>query len=222
MTSSDGATGGPPPDAGDRELRAVVDSIPGIVGFWGTDQRNRFGNRAYADFFGLSPERLHGMHYSELIGPAAYEELLPHIAQALAGVTTSVDRDFVDHLGQSRRVRAHYSPVLLGGRVQGFTVLVVDITAQFLAERSAQERAAAAARLDQQQKVADAAHRSVLQDLFAATIEIDRLESRARQGGAGADRDALVAGFGPVADLITRAIGALRRLSDVGQDDSPT
>jgi len=34
-----------------EDLRAVLDSLPAVVGYYGTDLRNRLANRAYMEFF---------------------------------------------------------------------------------------------------------------------------------------------------------------------------
>lgn len=159
------ATGEPGPRATRRDLQSALDALPGAVGFWDSDLRNRFGNRAYAEYLGTDPESLRGVHYAELVGPEAYEELLPHVALALAGEPSSLDRDVVDHHGRKRRVRCRYGPVRSDAGVDGFTVLVLDITGEYDAERAAHETALDSARLDQHTRLADQVHESVLQDL---------------------------------------------------------
>jgi PAS domain-containing protein len=50
----DSARGGLPGRVEDP--RAVLDSLPAVIGYYGTDLRNRLANRAYVEFFGVTPD----------------------------------------------------------------------------------------------------------------------------------------------------------------------
>ena len=38
-----------------EDPRAVLDSLPAVIGYYGADLRNRLANRAYVEFFGVTP-----------------------------------------------------------------------------------------------------------------------------------------------------------------------
>ena len=50
-----------------------------MVAYWDSEQRCRFSNEAYREWFGRSPAEMVGMHMKELLGPL-YEMNLGYIA----------------------------------------------------------------------------------------------------------------------------------------------
>ncbi|CAH0272864.1 diguanylate cyclase [Microbacterium sp. Bi128] len=120
------------------QLRAVLNGIPALVGYWDTGLRNRLANDAYCEWFGFAPQQLHGMHVRDVLGETVLEANLPHIEGALAGKRQQFDRTLVDAAGQSRFTEVTYTPDTQDGAVQGFFVLVTDITERVLADRRRQ------------------------------------------------------------------------------------
>ena len=125
------------------DLRAILNGLPALVGYWDADLRNRMANDAYVEFFGLTPRQMRGMHIRDVLGPDLYAENAPYIAGALAGEPQLFDREIPTPSGQLRHTQASYVPDVVDGVVRGFFVLVTDITARREAE---QARAAAEAR----------------------------------------------------------------------------
>src|SRR5581483_10556772 len=119
-----------------EDLGAILDALPAMVGYWDANERNRVANRAYVEFFGLTPGQIHGRHISELLGQELYELNRPYIERALAGEPQLFDRTIIDPSGQPRHTQASYIPDVKDGEVRGFTVLVTDITARRVAERA--------------------------------------------------------------------------------------
>ena len=116
----------------------VVDKIPAMVAYWDANQRCRFANRAYEKWFGVRPEEVIGMTMQELLGPL-YALNLPHIERALRGEEQEFEREIPDPgLGLARYSQAHYIPHIVDGEVQGFCVLVADITRRKRAEEALQ------------------------------------------------------------------------------------
>ena len=116
------------------ELLAIIDHLPAMVAYWDQDSRNRVANRAYVEWFGVTPEHLRGMHIRELLGPELYEANLPFIEGALSGVAQQFQRTLVDTHGVTRYTQASYVPNLIDGVVRGFFVLVTDISERTRAE----------------------------------------------------------------------------------------
>ncbi len=125
------------------DLRAILNGLPALVGYWDTELRNRMANDAYVEYFGLTPRQMRGMHIRDVLGPDLYAENAPYIAGALAGEPQLFDREIPTPSGQLRHTQASYVPDVVDGVVRGFFVLVTDITARREAE---QARAAAEAR----------------------------------------------------------------------------
>ena len=136
------------PSERQRLLQTILDGVPGLVGYWDHALRNRFANHAYGDWFGMTPEQIHGRHISELLGPSLFELNRPHIEGALRGERQCFLRDLPmpDQPGRLRVTETHYLPDVEGSVVKGFLVLVLDVTHTKRAEQSA--RAASQAKSD--------------------------------------------------------------------------
>ena len=68
-----------------EDIAAILDALPAMVGYWDADLHNRIANRAYVEFFGLTPEQIRGRHASEVLGPELYALNRPYIERALVG-----------------------------------------------------------------------------------------------------------------------------------------
>lgn len=110
--------------------RLVVNSVPSMLAYWDTDQRCRFANRAYETWFGVAAEALLGRTMKELLGPI-YPLNLPYIEGALRGEPQSFEREIPDPAGGPPRYsQADYIPHVVDGVVQGFAVLVGNISSR--------------------------------------------------------------------------------------------
>lgn len=133
-----------------QQAKLVTDNVPAMVAYWDKDQRCRFANRAYIDWFGVDPEWLTGRSMTDLFGSSLYAANSPYIRGALGGVTQRFERDlkFLP-TGEIRHTSAIYLPEIIDGNVLGFFVLVTDVTelkrAQLAAEEEKQKALAAIA-----------------------------------------------------------------------------
>ena len=123
-------TGAPVPSAA-----VLLDLVPGVVGYWDRDLRNRMANRGYEEYVGLTPGQMSGLHMREVMGEEVYAANLPYATRALAGEPATFDRTLTDAQGRIRHVQASYVPDRRDDRVEGFFVLVTDVTERVDAER---------------------------------------------------------------------------------------
>jgi diguanylate cyclase (GGDEF)-like protein/PAS domain S-box-containing protein len=121
-------------DVAPDDLRAILNAVPAMIGYWDRDLRNRMANDAYVDFFGRTPEELHGTHIRDLLGSALFAENEPYMRRALAGEEQLFDRTIVDPSGAKRYTQASYIPDRVDEEVRGFFVLVTDVSARRRAE----------------------------------------------------------------------------------------
>lgn len=105
----------------------VINHISAMVAYWDVNERCRFSNDAYEHWFGRSREQMDGISMKELLGPI-YEKNLPHIRRALAGKKQVFERQIPLPNGEVRESIATYTPDIVDGVVQGFYVLVADVT----------------------------------------------------------------------------------------------
>ncbi len=133
----------------DLRLR-LLDRVPGMVGYWDAELRNRYANRAYVEWFGADPNAIRGRHIREVIGEELFRLNEPFMRAALGGTPQLFERVIVDASGVNRCSQARYTPDVRPEGVLGFFVLVTDITAL----RDAQA-ALEAARLELETRVAE-------------------------------------------------------------------
>jgi PAS domain S-box-containing protein len=112
----------------DSRLHMLLDQVPALVAYWDKDQVNRYANKAYLEWFGIDPDQMLGRYLSEVIGKNLYAANRPYIEGALQGQAQTFDRVIVDTAGIKRYTQAHYFPDYENGQVQGFFVLVSDMS----------------------------------------------------------------------------------------------
>jgi PAS domain S-box-containing protein len=134
-----------------QDLRTIIDHTPAMIGYWDRDLKNRFGNSAYVEWFGLTQEQMRDRHIREILGEQRYALNLPYIKAALRGESPIFEREIVDQQGNTRHVLASYVPDIVDGETKGFYAFVNDITSLTQARR---EQGAAQAQL---QSIIDAA-----------------------------------------------------------------
>jgi PAS domain S-box-containing protein len=112
-----------------RFLRGLMDGLPGMVGYWSSELRCRFANNAYLEWFARTPEEMQGMHIRDVLGEDVFAKNEPYIRGALAGERQMFERSIIKPDGKPGHMLAHYLPDMVDGQIQGFLVLVHDVTA---------------------------------------------------------------------------------------------
>ncbi len=112
----------------EKQLQVITNAVPVLISYIDSEQRYRFVNKLYEDWFGNS---VCNRHVQEVLGEAAYETVRPYIEAALAGqrVTFEHSLSYKAELAGTRYIRATYVPQInQQGMVEGFVGLVDDIT----------------------------------------------------------------------------------------------
>ena len=122
-----------------QKLQTIIDHMPALVGYWDHSLMNGFGNRAYLEWFGKTPEQMRGRHIREVIGEERYRLNLPHMEAALRGESPLFERTIVGADGATRYSLASYVPDVVDGKVIGFYAFVTDISPLKQAQRQQQE-----------------------------------------------------------------------------------
>ncbi len=119
----------------ERDLRTLVENIPAMVAYWDRNECLRFCNRRYAQRFGMEPARMLGKPMREVIGQQSYDFFAPFIQATLGGQAQQVERSAPapDAAGMID-VLLHSIPDQVGDRVEGFYVMVFDVSSVKKAE----------------------------------------------------------------------------------------
>jgi len=105
------------------------DHMPAMIGYWDSGLRNRFANRNYRAWFGVDPEWMAGRHIRELLGERLFQLNLPYIEAVLRGEPQFFERAIPNPDGSEvRHSQAYYIPDIQDGEVEGFYVLVSDVS----------------------------------------------------------------------------------------------
>ncbi|HJS50721.1 MAG TPA: PAS domain S-box protein [Pyrinomonadaceae bacterium] len=126
------------------QLRLITDSIPALVSYVGADERYKFVNRTYCDWFGLPKEKIVGKKLQTILGGRAYRELKGKLDEALAGKTVTFEANVHYKSAGNRFISAAYVPDTSDeGDVRGFYALITDVSDLKRSEellRSSQDR----------------------------------------------------------------------------------
>ena len=121
----------------EKQLRTITNALPVLIAYIDADQRFRFNNQTYEQWFGCSWTDIHGQHLSQVLGEQAYQSIKPYVERALSGETATYE-SLVPYKNDGKRwVSATYLPdINQQGAVQGYFALIADITDRKLAEQA--------------------------------------------------------------------------------------
>ncbi|MDD5176041.1 MAG: diguanylate cyclase [Sterolibacterium sp.] len=114
--------------ASEQFMRVLTDNIPGMVGYWTSELRCRFANKAYLEWFGKTVEQMRDIRIQDLMGETLFRKNEPYMRAALRGERQDFERTLIKADGSTGYTWAHYIPDMDGKQVKGFFVLVSDIT----------------------------------------------------------------------------------------------
>lgn len=106
----------------------VAENVPGMVAYWNSDLRCTYANHHYLNWFGRTPEQMLGIHMQDLLGPELFSMNIAYIKAALTGVDQQFERTLVKANGDIAHTWAQYIAHTIDGVVQGFFVLVTDVS----------------------------------------------------------------------------------------------
>ena len=130
----------------EQQLRHIADAMPALISYVDADRRYRFVNRQYETWFRCTREEVLGKTMEEVLGAEVMARGAPHIDRALGGEEAHFELE-APYPGGPRWVNAHYIPDFdASGRVAGFCVLVLDVTARKQAEAATHQALQAADR----------------------------------------------------------------------------
>lgn len=123
-------------------LQMILDAMPMLIAYADADQRYRFVNRAFEEWFGTSREVALGRSSRDIIGDELYERIRPMLERVGRGEEVRFEEQRIDARGRVRHVDVRLLPHReAGGRVSGHFGIVTDITDRKESERKLQHLA---------------------------------------------------------------------------------
>src|SRR5438105_8192306 len=112
----------------EERLRLIANNVPALISYVDRDQRYRYSNRTYDDWFGIPHEGMRGRTIAEVFGDEAYGRMRPDIERVLGGANVQFELTMGD--GTKRRILQVACVPHLGpeSEVLGFYVLANDVT----------------------------------------------------------------------------------------------
>ena len=109
-------------------LQTLAETLPGMVVYWDAELRNQFANSRHLDWFGRSPQDIHGMSMQDVLGPDLYAIVEPQVQAALRGEVQRFELPFTFQDGRVVHTLVSHVPDLQDGVVKGFFVMVMDVS----------------------------------------------------------------------------------------------
>ena len=81
------------------QLEFILEAVPALIGYVGLDERYRFNNLVYQDWFGRPVEEFVGRTVRDVIGDVAYATVAPHVRAALAGRLVTFESELTYRVG---------------------------------------------------------------------------------------------------------------------------
>ncbi|MBC6435625.1 PAS domain S-box protein [Nostoc sp. HG1] len=150
----------------EAELRLLTNSVPVLISFVDQNQRYRFNNRGYEEWYGSPASEVYGKYLWEVLGHKAYNSIRPYVERVLRGEQVTFESRTATVDGRTRDVSVTYVPRLSDrGTVEGFVALVGDISDR---KRAEVEREQLLAREQEAREQAESANR--IKDEFLAVL----------------------------------------------------
>ncbi|WP_035692616.1 hybrid sensor histidine kinase/response regulator [Azospirillum halopraeferens] len=125
---------------GERRIRVITDAVPALIAYVDADQRYRFVNRAYEDWFRRPREEIDDRPMAEVLSAGEYALRRPYVLRALAGESVTFEMEEAGDDGTARYALATYIPHFGERReVLGFFALIHDITERRLVAQALED-----------------------------------------------------------------------------------
>src|SRR5438067_6025782 len=86
----------------EERLRLIANNVPALISYVDREQRYRYSNCTYDDWFAIPHEGMHGRTIAEVFGDEAYGRMRPDIERVLGGPSVPFELTLCD--GTKRRV----------------------------------------------------------------------------------------------------------------------
>ncbi|HYG23603.1 MAG TPA: ATP-binding protein [Verrucomicrobiae bacterium] len=113
-----------------EHLYDVLEALPVLVAHVDSGERYIYNNAAFDRWYGLKPGELRGQSMRQFLDCDSYERAKPHIDAALRGVRQEFEAEIRQPDGSQHCMHVQYVPRNEGNELDGFYVLMNDVTLQ--------------------------------------------------------------------------------------------
>lgn len=116
-------------EANERELRLIIDNVPGVVSRVDNDLRYVFASNGYAAVFGKTNDEVVGYTMQKVVGEKVFKQEKSYIKRVLAGENVDFEMEFINPAGEKRHALLHFiANKNAEGLQDGFFIIGIDIT----------------------------------------------------------------------------------------------
>lgn len=115
-------------EANEEWMRNVTDSVPVLICHADADEKYRFVNLPYAEFYGKTVEKANKSTIKSIVGATNYRTIKPYIDKVLKGQAQTFERQAINANGDKTFVSQSFVPQKdEAGRTIGFFAILADI-----------------------------------------------------------------------------------------------
>ncbi|MGL5871731.1 MAG: GAF domain-containing protein [Xenococcaceae cyanobacterium] len=122
------------------QLQLLVDALPVCIAYIDVNQKYRFTNQSYRDWFGYQPEDIHDKSIWEVIGEESYQILRGSVNRVLEGELITYEAKVAYPEGERDIIVALVPDFARNSQVRGYYTIVNDISLRKQAEEKLQYR----------------------------------------------------------------------------------
>jgi len=115
----------------------VFNALPYAISYVDSEQRYRYNNASYEEWFHIKAEECYGKHIREVIGPDGYQKSKKYIEKALSGKKVTFNAHYYTNFGAVRETKVTFYPdINTEGNCKGFVVNAMDVSEEKNATRA--------------------------------------------------------------------------------------
>ncbi|BAY07140.1 multi-sensor hybrid histidine kinase [Calothrix sp. NIES-2098] len=113
----------------EEQLRLITNAVPVFISYVDAQQRYRFNNRKYEEWYGIKASEVYGKQVKDIVGESVYQAIRPYIETVLSGEIVTYETPMSAPDGAQHYMHVSYVPQFdRQGKVEGFVALINDIT----------------------------------------------------------------------------------------------